>query len=80
MSIHSLHSHQETKANGPPVDEPTDKLTFGRVRQVATIEQAFVIIEPYKLKEKLIFDKNDMNWLFQVKYKSEKKLNLLSFR
>jgi hypothetical protein len=66
LSIHSLHSHQETKANGPPLEEPEKPPAYGRVRQVATIEQAFVIVEPYKLKEKIIFDKNDLHWLFQV--------------
>ena len=34
---------------------------------MATIEQAFVIVEPYKLQEKIIFDKSDMHWLFQMK-------------
>lgn len=31
------------------------------------LEQGFVIIEPYKLKGNIIFDKNDMHWLFQMK-------------
>ncbi|KAI6210533.1 Guanylate cyclase [Aphelenchoides besseyi] len=64
LSIHSLHSHQETKINGPPLENPA-KPPLGRVRQIATIEQGFVFVEFYKLKEKIIFDKHDMHWLFQ---------------
>ncbi|KAI6173839.1 Guanylate cyclase [Aphelenchoides besseyi] len=66
LSIHSLHSHQETKINGPPLENPA-KPPLGRVRQIATIEQGFVFVEFYKLKEKIIFDKHDMHWLFQMK-------------
>ncbi|KAH7695254.1 RGC/RGC protein kinase, partial [Aphelenchoides avenae] len=57
MSIHSLQQQMESKA------AMSDLL---RSRQLATIEQGFVIVEPYKLKEKIAFDKRDMQLLFQA--------------
>lgn len=63
MSIHSLQQHMESKA------AMRDLL---RSRQLATIDQGFVIIEPYQLREKLVFDKRDMQILFQVCLKNDK--------
>uniref|UniRef100_A0A1I8BUK6 Guanylate cyclase n=1 Tax=Meloidogyne hapla TaxID=6305 RepID=A0A1I8BUK6_MELHA len=42
---------------GPPVQS----------KHIGTLEQSFVIIECYNLKEKLSFDKKDMQLLFQMK-------------
>ncbi|VDK46989.1 unnamed protein product [Anisakis simplex] len=58
MSIHSLQQHMESKA------KLRDLL---RSRQLATIEQSYVIIEPYILKQRLVFDKSDMLLLYQMK-------------
>lgn len=57
MSIHSLQQHMESKA------KLRDLL---RYRQLATIEQGYVIVESFVLKERLVFDKADMLLLYQV--------------
>ncbi|VDM46680.1 unnamed protein product [Toxocara canis] len=58
MSIHSLQQHMESKA------KIRDLL---RSRQLATIEQGYVIVESFVLKERLVFDKADMLLLYQMK-------------
>lgn len=58
ISIHSIQKQLESQTN------IRDLL---KRRRLATIEQGFVIVETYKLKEKLSFDKRDMQLLFQMK-------------
>lgn len=57
MSFHSIQQQ---------LDNQITMKDLLKTRQLATIEQGFVIVEPYKLKEKLTFDKSDMQLLFQV--------------
>ncbi|CAD5235065.1 unnamed protein product [Bursaphelenchus xylophilus] len=63
LEIHSVNSPR-LDAN-PFEDEQT--IYAGRYRHVGTIGQGFVIVEAYKLKEKIMFDKRDMHMLFQMK-------------
>uniref|UniRef100_A0A1I7WDV9 Pkinase_Tyr domain-containing protein n=1 Tax=Heterorhabditis bacteriophora TaxID=37862 RepID=A0A1I7WDV9_HETBA len=39
---------------------------FLRMRQLATIDQTYVVMEKFVLKERIVFDKHDLNLLFQV--------------
>lgn len=59
MSIHSLKQQMDSKAR------IKDLL---RYRKLATIEQGYVIVEPYVLKEAIVFDKADMALLYQVNF------------
>uniref|UniRef100_A0A914ZMJ0 Uncharacterized protein n=1 Tax=Parascaris univalens TaxID=6257 RepID=A0A914ZMJ0_PARUN len=58
MSVHSLQQHMESKA------KLRDLL---RYRQLATVEQGYVVVESFVLKERLVFDKADMLLLYQMK-------------
>jgi hypothetical protein len=40
-----------------------------RVRKLATIDQAYVIIETFLIKEKMIYQKADLHLLFQVNHR-----------
>lgn len=70
MSIHSIQQQMTANGGQPSVSGDLGIAAGGepsfRVRQLATIEQGFVIIESFALKEKLTFDKRDMQLLFQV--------------
>ncbi|KAI1730552.1 adenylate and guanylate cyclase catalytic domain-containing protein [Ditylenchus destructor] len=66
MSIHSIQQQIESQ------NAIKDLL---RSRQLATIEQGFVIVEPYRLKERLTFDKRDMQLLFQMKQSVHDNIN-----
>ncbi|CAD5228588.1 unnamed protein product [Bursaphelenchus okinawaensis] len=64
LEIHSVSSARGENGN-PFEDEQT--INAGRERHVGSVGQAFVIVEGYKLKEKIMFDKRDMHMLFQMK-------------
>ena len=66
MSIHSLKEpvgHESVDGSKADVREPKQhKRLFG------AIDQLGVIIEVFQLREKLVFDKTDMQMLFKVGY------------
>ncbi|CAI4233139.1 unnamed protein product [Auanema sp. JU1783] len=66
MSILSLQQH---------LDSTVRFRDFMRGRQLATLEQAYVIVERYPMRERLVFDKNDMYLLFQLKQLSHDNIN-----
>jgi hypothetical protein len=66
-----LHQQQMSDGGGGGGGQLSPRSHFGpggaiHSRHIGTIEQGFVIIECYRLKEKLSFDKRDMQLLFQV--------------
>jgi len=61
MSIHSIQQQIESQ---------TAIRDLLKSRRLATIEQGFMIVEPYRLNEKVVFDKKDMALLFQASQKS----------
>uniref|UniRef100_A0A914GU92 guanylate cyclase n=1 Tax=Globodera rostochiensis TaxID=31243 RepID=A0A914GU92_GLORO len=64
ISIHSFQQHMARREKEQQMDEFSEEIY---TRKIATIEQSFVIIESFRLREKLSFDKKDTQLLFQMK-------------
>ncbi|KAL3076301.1 hypothetical protein niasHS_013572 [Heterodera schachtii] len=65
ISIHSFHQHL---AKREKEEERTDEFPEEIYsRKIATIEQSFVIVESFRLREKLSFNKRDTQLLFMMK-------------
>uniref|UniRef100_A0A183CMA0 guanylate cyclase n=1 Tax=Globodera pallida TaxID=36090 RepID=A0A183CMA0_GLOPA len=60
----SLQQHMARREKEQQMDEFSEEIY---TRKIATIEQSFVIIESFRLREKLSFDKKDTQLLFQMK-------------
>ncbi|CAJ0583215.1 unnamed protein product, partial [Mesorhabditis spiculigera] len=69
LSIHSIQQQLEDKSAEKKAKESL------KSRQLATIDQAYVVVESYSLKEKLVFSRHEMHWLYLIKQISHDNLN-----
>ncbi|KHJ96135.1 hypothetical protein OESDEN_03905, partial [Oesophagostomum dentatum] len=66
LSILSLNEHMETKVK---------MRDFLRTRQLATINQTYVLVETIALKERLVFYKQDVDLLLKIKHSNHENVN-----
>ncbi|KAK6052252.1 hypothetical protein COOONC_10243, partial [Cooperia oncophora] len=66
LSVLSLNEHMETKVK---------MREFLRARQLATINQTYVLVETIALKERLVFFKQDIDLLLKIKQSSHENVN-----
>ncbi|CAJ0610143.1 unnamed protein product [Cylicocyclus nassatus] len=66
LSILSLNEHMETKVK---------MRDFLRTRQLATINQSYVLVETISLKERLVFFKQDVDLLLKIKHSNHENIN-----
>ncbi|XGW21045.1 hypothetical protein V3C99_004196 [Haemonchus contortus] len=66
LSVLSLNEHMETKVK---------MRDFLRTRQLATINQTYVLVETIALKERLVFFKQDIDLLLKIKHSSHENVN-----